>query len=528
MSANKILINDIKVNNFSALIAANYGDSYPVNDISQYLPQRVGQQTIVSLHLLVSMFGLNMEWEENSDNFVIKRDNKEIRFENNRYILNNKEIIATRISNESSYDLIPLDIITQVFSIRGEWLDNTTINIVDPLTQPFYQIFSEVHSIDKINQVCLYDLDSDGKYEMYVAYFDDKSIHLASINLQGRWLYDAPLKGLYAFEMEKMQIGAYLALAVVAPTGVHSTTVYLFILNNDRLINVAVLDSLGNGRVVGDEIHFIYRFYDTADHGIKIVYGWDEDTGRFIEKRNNIFYWFDYNRVNLKNAQSVVSGFCEAIALGLEEEALSYCSPDIRFAFGREGLKYSVKHPTINIRRLMDYFKNNSCQNKILQLKEQSSSEDKKLFIASYIDLDFPAKKHYQVYRLVLQKVEEKWQVLDINFLNNQLPTEIKFTPELDLKTVYPIFSLFTCFSLDSPNFTNVILDIISSNNQPIHNCFIDRCTTVELVELFPGIQLSFFREDLRLCYFTIEDAEEAVMDKVDNNISITVRLVGQ
>ena len=43
--------------------------------------------------------------------------------------------------------------------------------------------------------------------------------------------------------MEKMQIGAYLALAVVAPTGVHSTTVYLFILNNDRLINVAVLDS---------------------------------------------------------------------------------------------------------------------------------------------------------------------------------------------------------------------------------------------------------------------------------------------
>ena len=111
-----------------------------------------------------------MEWEENSDNFVIKRDNKEIRFENNRYILNNKEIIATRISNESSYDLIPLDIITQVFSIRGEWLDNTTINIVDPLTQPFYQIFSEVHSIDKINQVCLYDLDSDGKYEMYVAY----------------------------------------------------------------------------------------------------------------------------------------------------------------------------------------------------------------------------------------------------------------------------------------------------------------------------------------------------------------------
>ena len=528
MSANKVLINNIEVGSFSDLIAANYGNSYPVGNINQYLPQKAGDLTIVSLHLLASLFGLILEWDENTDSFIIKRGDKEIKFEKNKYIFNGQDLAWTGVLSEENNDLIPLNIFSQVFNIKGEWLDNDTINILDPLTEPFYQAFNEIHSIDKINQVYLFDLDSDGKDEIYVTYFDNKALNLASLNSDGRWLYDSSLKGLYTFEMEIMKIGSKKALAIVNPTGVYATSIYLFLLNGDRLINIAVLDSLGNGKIIGDEIHFIYRFYDTADHGIKVIYGWDEISGSFIEKRHNIFYWFDNNRVDFKNAKSVIYGFCEAIALGLEEEALSYCSPDIRFAFGKEGLMYSVKHPTINIRRLIDHFKRNSCHEKILQVKEQSSSEDKKLFIAYYSDIGSQSSKNYQVYRLVLQKVEEKWGILDINFLYNQMPTEIKFSPDVNLKAVYPIFSLFTCFSLDSQYFTNILLEIRNSNNELIHNCFIDRCSTVELVELFPGVQLSFFREELRLCYFTIESAEEIVLDKEDNSICISVKLVGE
>lgn len=515
VTAIKIMLNNIELKS-----------NYYLKDIERHLTDKNCTMTMVSLQLIVSMFGFDLLWDESMEGFILKRGKKEVKLEKDRYLINNKEVIYTNNFAETSYNQVPLKVLTQAFGIKGEWLNDETINIIDPVTLPYYIIFNEIHPIDAINQVYLFDLDLDGKDEMYIAY-NDESLNLAAFNLQGEWLYDQYLKGISISEMETLNMGKKRILVVISSCGVHTTTINFFSLDTNRLINITTFDSPGSGRVVGDEIHIIYRFYDTADHGIKIVYGWIENLNKFVEIRQEIFYWFDYNRVDLQNAESVVYGFCDAIALGLEEEALSYCSPDIRFAFGKEGLRYSVKHFTINIRRIIDNFRRYSSPNeKILHVQEQSSSDDKKLFIAYYSEIGLQVKKRFQVYRLVLQRVGEEWRILDINFLQNQLPTEIKFDAELNFKAVYPIFSLFTCFSLDTDYLINVKLSVRYPNDKLAHECFIDRCSTVELVELFPGVQISFFREDLRLCYFTFEDAEEVIIDKLDNNISITVSLI--
>jgi len=400
---------------------------------------------------------------------------------------------------------VPLKIFTQVFGIKGQWLDEETINIIDPITLPYYSIFNEIHSIDRINQVFLFDVDSDGKDEMYVTYYDyNRMLQLAAFTFQGQWLYDSYLEGISALEMAEIPLGKKKALIVMTPGGAHTTTLHVFTLNGGRLVNIDRLDLLGNGSVAGNEIKIFQRYYDTAGHGFKLTYCWDETTEKFVETSREIFYWFDYNQVDLKNAESIVCGFCEAIAMDLEKEALSYCAPDIRFAFGKEGLGYSVKHPIINIRRMIDHFKCFGSEDKLLQVQELGSSEDRKLFLAYYVDIAQPqVKAPVQVYRLVLKKVEELWQFLVVNFLYNQLPTEINFSPEVNFTSVYSVFSMFTCHSFKSEYFVNVKLSFRYPDYTLDHECFIDRCTIIELVELLPGVQLSFFREDLRLCYFT-------------------------
>lgn len=512
MVANKILLNNIEIDNISELVAANLGSSYPVSDVINYLPYNDGNLTMVPLSLLVSMFGLSIVREENTGDFIVKRGKKEIRLEKEKYML-----------IENNYDLVPLKIFTQVFGIKGEWLDDETLNIVDPLTFPYYAIFNKTHSINKINQVFLFDLDEDGKNEMYIVYYDEELLQLAVFNIQGDWLYDGFLKGFCVFEMVMVQTGRKKAVIIITGCGAHTTLIYVFTLDRDRLVNIDTLDLWGSGKVVGNEIHNIYRNYDTADHGIKIIYGWEEALAKFIKTGQEIFFWFDDNRVDLKNAESVVYGFCEALALDLEKEALSYCSSDVCFAFSKEGLKYSIKDPIINIRRMIDSFKCRSFDYGKLKVQEQDSTDDYKLFIAYYSDDS--EETFMQVSRLVLKKAEDKWRILNINFLGNQLPTGIRFAPELNFKPVLSIFTLFPCYGLNTEYLVNVNLSFRYPNSTLAFQCFIDRCSTVELVELFPGVQFSFFRRDLRLCYFTLENAQEVIIAKKDYEINIIVSL---
>ncbi|KJS86097.1 MAG: hypothetical protein JM58_07480 [Peptococcaceae bacterium BICA1-8] len=519
MFARRILINNIEVKSILDLFRSNHGSLYYTEkDAEDFCPFKEENCTMVPIQLLVSMFGFTLKWDDYGEGFSIKRGNKEIKFRRDKYLLNGKEVAFPTLLQEDATTKVPLKIFTQAFGIKGEWVDEETLSLIDSVTLPYYLTFNQVkYSIDKINQVFLFDLDADGNEEMYVAYYNDNQLSLSGVNLQGDWLYDDFLQGRYVFDIGTVQIGSKKALAVITPGGVQITTIYLFMLEKGCLINLEKFEPPGNGELVNDEIQITYRSYDTADHGFKVKYSWCENLGRFVENKKEVFYWFDANQVDPKRAESVVYGFCEAISLSLEEEALSYCSKKIRFAFGKEGLGYSVKHPTIDIRRMIDHYRENCTENTVLQVQEQSSSEDKKLFLAFYGDC--------QVYRLVLQRIEENWEIINLNFLYNQFPAQIRFSSDLNFRAVYPIFSLFTCFSLDSESFVNIKLATRYPDYQEISSCYIDRSSTVELVELFPGVQLSFFRDGWRLCYFTLEDAQDVEIDMVDCDISIVVTL---
>jgi len=527
--ASRIIINNIEVKSILDLFRSSHGSLYYTEkDAEGFWPFWEDNCTMVPIQLLVSMFGFTLKWDvDYGEGFCVRRGNKEIKFRKDKYLFNDKEVAFPNLLSENAITKVPLEIFTQVFGIKGEWVDEESLSITDSVTLPYYLVFNQVKcSIDKINQVFLIDLDTDGKEEMYVAYYYDSKLSLSGINLEGDWLYDDFLQGMYVFDMGEVQIGAKKALAVITPCGVHITIIHLFALVKGRLINIDKFEPPGNGELVNGEIQITYRSYDTADHGFKVKYSWSENLGRFVENKKEVFYWFDSNQVDLKRAESVVYGFCEAISLSLEEEALSYCSKDIRFAFGKEGLGYSVKHPTMNIRRMIDHYSKNCSENRALQVQEQSSSEDKKLFFAYYGNCNSQeATKPCQVYRLVLQKVEDHWKILDLNFLYNQFPAQIRFSSDLNFKAVYPIFALFTCFSLDLENSVNVRLTTRFPDYQEISRCYIDRSSTVELVELFPGVQLSFFRGDLRLCYITLEDAQNVEIEMVDHDISIIVTL---
>jgi len=529
VTAGRIIINNIEVKSILDLFRSNYGSFYySEKDAKSFLPLKKESCTMVPIQLLISMFGFTLKWEDDyGEGFTVKRGNKVLKFEKDKYLFNGKEAAFPNLLSEDDTTKIPLEIFTQVFGIKGEWVDEETLSIIDSVTLPYYTAFYQVkYSIDKINHVFLIDLDEDGKDEMYVAYYYDKQLSLSGLNLLGNWLYDDYLQGIYVSEMETVQIGVKKALVVITPCGTRITTIYLFSLVKDCLKVIDKFEPPGCGQVVNDDIHITYRAYDTADHGIQLRYSWNENLGRFVENQKEVFYWFDSNQINLKRAEDIVCGFCEAISLGLEEEALSYCSKDIRFAFGKEGLKYSVKHPAINIRRMIDHYKQNCTEESVLQVQEQSSSDDTKLFMAYYGNFGSQElTKPCQVYRLVLKKIEDSWGILDTNFLFNQLPTQIRFSSDLNFRTVYPIFALFTCFSLDSENLINIKLTTRHPNFQEISRCHIDRSSTVEIVELFPGVQLSFFRGDLRLCYFTFEDAQDVEIDMVDCDISIVVTL---
>jgi len=69
-----------------------------------YFPYKEGNQTMVPLQLLISIFGLSMKWDENGDNFTVRREKKEIRFEKNKYILNGKEVVASTFFAEENPD----------------------------------------------------------------------------------------------------------------------------------------------------------------------------------------------------------------------------------------------------------------------------------------------------------------------------------------------------------------------------------------------------------------------------------------
>ncbi|MFZ5942604.1 MAG: hypothetical protein ACOYVD_00700 [Bacillota bacterium] len=498
MIARSLLINNIKVNDVRALISSNYGSDFSWEDnLSETLPVKQGTTTLVPLQLLISMFGFTTIWEDCLESFKVKRGKKELKI-------------------KDPFNNVSLELFTKVFGIRGEWLDDETLSLNDPLTLPYYSAFNQIHTIEEINRVFMMDLDGDGIEEMYIAYLNG-SLNFAAVNSQGEWLFDQYLPGRYVYQVHPLQLDDKKGLVVItAGNGGHSAIyVFNYLLNG---VTFCELEVEGSADVIDNKIIVIDRCYDTADHGTKKVYEWDEEKSSLVNTKTHIFFWNEENRVNLEEAKSVLWGFCEAIELGLAQEALSYCSPNLRVAFPENNLTYAVRHPLINLKRIID-LRQRIKKTDVLKIQQVDASEERKVFLAYYQDNPGMDGNISNGIRAVMQKSESKWMIRDINYLGDKMPTKINYSPDLKLVPVYPACSLFTCYSLQNEETKNIKVYIKSADVFQDFECLIDRCTSIELTEIFPGIQISFFRGDFRLAYFIFNFGMEVSLSGGSNLI---------
>jgi len=349
--------------------------------------------------------------------------------------------------------------------------------------------------------------------------------------IEGNWLFDANLDGAYVSNMQTLAIGKQQALAVNCQASTHSSVLSVFGLKEKELVLLDKFTPPSSTEIFNNEIHSVLHLNDTAQHGIKTIYCWNEVDNKFTEIKREIFFWFGENCVDYNEPIQVVQSFCEALFLNLKDEALGYCNERVRFTFGEENFKYTVKHPQICIRNIINDYKENANYQlkKTLKTKPLFINSERAAILAYY---DQPFSESFiqpsQMARIGLQfdPVREKWEIVYVNYLFDNIYTQIIWQQNLNSLISRDMLSIFARYTLKLDYFTNFHIICIDKNDNRFNTAYIDDCSLLEITEKYPGVQIAFFRPDsFRRCYFDFYNAQEININTNSGN-EIIIRVI--
>lgn len=474
--------------------------SYNKLFINNFLINLEGSNDTIPLNLLTRFFGIQQEWLD-SNRLVLKRNP-----------------ISYYLTIDQD-DSLPICILKDDFSFSVQSDTLETINIIDPLTLPFYQHFSKKHPIASIQALHVDNSETAYTPKCYIVYKkkDSKNLALSVISKDGKWLYDENIPGTEILSLVTKKTADNYQLFIQTQDNAPLFVNYLSVFNiTEDLSPIKVFHSKGDIFLDQNSISIYSPINAQEKLWLEESYKWGQDNSYetfrvFLKDSENDIV------INLQDAREVSMAFRKALFTGNEALARYLCSDDI---------------DEFSLNNLIE-FHNLKVQNMQKESLYCTIWHDgtAKMVILTYLasfDIKYFRSPH-AIIRLVLYQENKLWKISKLANLGDSLPASVINHDVIDIKIKED--SLYTNFPQHYTSFSeNSWIRIFCKYMHKTVTRFDIYCDYIEITELLPGLEISFQdkKKGMEVGLYQSQYANQVKIEKISNycyNVHILLEL---